>query len=260
MSFYPEIFLNEVFATGMLILLGNGVVANVLLAKSKGNALSTGSGWIVIAWGWGMAVYLAVIVGGPLSGAHINPAVTLGLAIEHSLNPSMGIPWGEVPSYFAGELVGAFLGACIVALAYWDHYKATDDQAAKLATFSTIPNIRNYKMNFATEVVATFVLLFVIFAFAEPHSTAPAVLGALPVALVVFSIGLSLGGPTGYAINPTRDLGPRIAHWILPIPGKGTSDWAYAWVPIFGPWVGAAIAAIVYNAAFTNFIVPKIGS
>jgi glycerol uptake facilitator protein len=264
-----EKFLAEIFGTAALILLGDGVVAAVLLAKTKTNALSGGnpdkagypaaSGWIVITLGWGLAVFFGVVVAGPLSGAHLNPAVTLGLAVMESLKQgSTGITWQAVPPYLAGEFIGAFIGATIVAVFYWDHFKATEDKGLKKAVFCTNPNIVNYPLNLFSEIVGTFVLVFVIFCFGQPHSLAPATLGALPVALLVLAIGLSLGGTTGYAINPARDLGPRIIHAILPIPGKGGSDWAYSWVPVAGPLIGGALAAFVYYAGFTNYIILQI--
>jgi len=250
-----EKFLAEVFGTAVLIVLGDGVVAAVLLAKSK----AQNSGWIVITMGWGLAVFSGVVIAGPLSGAHLNPAVTLGLAVMEAMKQgSTGITWATVPPYIAGEFLGAMIGATIVAIHYWDHFKATEDPGLKLAVFSTGPAIRNYPLNVVSEIIGTFVLVFVIFAFGQPHSLAPASLGALSVALLIVVIGLSLGGTTGYAINPARDLGPRIMHAVLPIPGKGESDWGYAWVPVVGPLIGGALAAIVYYAAFTNFIVLKI--
>jgi glycerol uptake facilitator protein len=252
-----EKFLAEVFGTAVLIILGDGVVAGVLLAKSK----AQNAGWIVITMGWGLAVFSGVVIAGPLSGAHLNPAVTLGLAVMEAMKQgSTGITWATVPPYILGEFVGAMIGATIVAIHYWDHFKATEDQGLKLAVFCTGPAIRNYSMNLVSEIIGTFVLVFVIFAFGQPHSLAPASLGALSVGLLIVVIGLSLGGTTGYAINPARDLGPRIIHAILPIPGKGESDWAYAWVPVVGPLIGGALAAIVYYAAFTNFIVLKIAA
>jgi glycerol uptake facilitator protein len=250
-----EKFLAEVFGTAVLIVLGDGVVAAVLLAKSK----AQNAGWIVITMGWGLAVFSGVVIAGPLSGAHLNPAVTLGLAVMEAMKQgSTGITWATVPPYIAGEFIGAMIGATIVAIHYWDHFKATEDPGLKLAVFSTGPAIRNYPLNVVSEIIGTFVLVFVIFAFGQPHSLAPASLGALSVALLIVVIGLSLGGTTGYAINPARDLGPRIMHAVLPIPGKGESDWGYAWVPVVGPLIGGALAAIVYYAAFTNFIVLKI--
>jgi glycerol uptake facilitator protein len=250
-----EKFLAEVFGTAVLILLGDGVVAAVLLAKSK----AQNAGWIVITMAWGLAVFCGVVVAGPLSGAHLNPAVTLGLAVMEAMKQgSTGVTWAAVPPYLAGEMIGAMIGASLVALHYWDHFKATEDQGLKLAVFSTGPAIRNLPLNLISEIIGTFVLVFVIFAFGQNHSLAPATMGALPVALLVVVIGLSLGGTTGYAINPARDLGPRIVHAILPIPGKGGSDWGYSWVPVVGPLIGGAIAAVVFYAAFTNFIVLQI--
>ncbi len=244
-----EKFLAEIFGTGMLILLGDGVVAAVLLTKSK----AQNSGWIVITTAWALAVFAGVVVAGPISGAHINPAVTLAVAING------GIPWSAVPGYWLGQMIGAFIGACLVALHYWDHFKATEDANLKLAVFSTAPNIRNYPLNLISEIIGTFVLLFVIFSFGHNGSgSGLASLGALPVALLVWVIGLSLGGTTGYAINPARDLGPRIAHFILPIPGKRDSDWAYSWVPVVGPLIGGALAAVVYQWVFTDYILKAI--
>jgi glycerol uptake facilitator protein len=250
-----EKFVAEIFGTATLILLGDGVVAGVLLAKSK----AQNSGWIVITMAWGLAVFCGVVVAGPLSGAHLNPAVTLGLAVMEAMKQgSTSVTWDKVPVYIAGEMIGAMIGAGLVTLHYWDHFKATEDKGLKLAVFCTAPNIRNYPLNLISEIIGTFVLVFVIFTFGQPHSLAPATVGALPVALLVVVIGLSLGGTTGYAINPARDLGPRIVHFLLPVPGKGGSDWEYSWVPVVGPLIGGAVAAIVYYAAFTNFIVLQI--
>jgi glycerol uptake facilitator protein len=241
-----SIFAAEVIGTAILILLGNGVVACVLLAQSKG----LNSGWIVITFGWGMAVMTAVFVVGQFSGAHLNPAVTLGFAIAGTID------WDQVPEYVAGEFVGAFIGATLVWLAYLDHWKETDDPGLKLACFSTGPAIRNPVSNVITEVIGTFVLVLGVLAFfapGKPDGPPPVgVLGGLIVGLLVLGIGLSLGGPTGYAINPARDLGPRIMHAILPIAGKGPSDWAYAWVPVIGPLIGAALAALLFNAAWPD--------
>ncbi len=234
------IFAAEVIGTALLILLGNGVVAGVLLSQSKGE----NSGWIVITFGWGMAVMAGVFAVGQFSGAHLNPAVTLGFAIEGTTE------WSDVPTYFAGEFVGAFIGATLVWLAYFDHWKVTEDPGLKLACFSTGPAIRNPVMNVVTEVIGTFVLVFGILAFFANPATAETGLGALIVGLLVLGIGLSLGGPTGYAINPARDLGPRIIHALLPIAGKGSSDWGYAWVPVVAPLIGGALAAVVYSATF----------
>lgn len=244
----PQIFLAEVLGTGALILLGDGVVAGVLLARSK----AQNSGWIVITTAWAFAVFVGVVIAGPLSGAHLNPAVTLGVALNG------GIGWDLVPVYWAGELLGAFLGAVLVFLHYYPHWGETEDADLKLAVFSTGPAIRTPAWNLLSEIIGTFVLMFVIFAFGQPKTAAPADLGAIPVAFLVLVIGLALGGTTGYAINPARDLGPRVAHFILPIPGKRDSDWGYSWVPVIGPLIGAALAYLVYNLAFTNFIVKAI--
>jgi glycerol uptake facilitator protein len=228
-----SIFGAEVIGTALLILLGNGVVACVLLNLSKGQ----NSGWIVITFGWGMAVMVAVFAVGQFSGAHLNPAVTLGFAIAGT------IEWSDVPEYFAGEFVGAFIGATLVWLAYLDHWKETEDPGLKLACFSTAPAIRNTVSNVITEIIGTFVLVFGVLAFFADEATAATGLGGLIVGLLVLSIGLSLGGPTGYAINPARDLGPRIMHAILPIAGKGGSDWGYAWIPVVAPLIGGALGA-----------------
>jgi glycerol uptake facilitator protein len=247
-----EKFLAEVLGTMMLVLLGDGVVAGVLLTRSK----AQNSGWIVITLGWGLAVFAGVIIAGPVSGAHINPAVTLAVAING------GIPWDQVPVYWAGEMLGAFIGAVLVFLHYYPHWSETTDADLKLAVYSTGPAIRSTAWNLVSEIIGTFVLVFVIFAFANNRGPAEglASLGALPVALLVVVIGLSLGGTTGYAINPARDLGPRIAHFLLPIPGKRDSDWSYSWVPVVGPLIGAALAAVVYQLAFTNFMAKVLGS
>jgi len=230
-----EQFFGEVLGTFLLVLMGDGVVANVVLKKTKG----FDSGWIVITWGWGMAVFVGVFVVASISGAHINPAVTIGLATAGKF------AWSEVPFYILAQMIGAMLGASLVYLSYKDHFKATDIEESKLAVFSTIPEIRNYGANFLTEVVGTFVLVLGVIYLAEPEVGLGAI-NALPVGLLVLAIGLSLGGPTGYAINPSRDLGPRIMHSLLPIPGKGSSDWSYSWIPVFGPITGGALAALVY--------------
>lgn len=232
-----NIFIGEIIGTFLLILLGNGVVANVILNKTKGN----GGGWIVITFGWAMAVFVGVFVASKASGAHLNPAVTLALAVTGK------ITWNVVPEYVAGQLLGAMLGSFAVWAAYYQHFTATDDTATKLATFSTGPAIRSTLPNLATEIIGTFVLIFGVLYIIAPSSSLGA-LDALPVALLVFGIGLSLGGPTGYAINPVRDLGPRIMHAILPIGKKGSSDWAYAWIPIVGPMIGAVAAALLFMA------------
>lgn len=230
-----EIVVAEIIGTMILIVLGNGVVANVVLTQTKGN----NSGWIVITAGWGFAVFVAVFMVGKFSGAHLNPAVTIGLAAKDGV-------WDDVPAYLLGEMVGAFIGAVVVYLSYYQHYEAEEDQGSILGTFSTGPAIRNPLWNTLTEAVGTFVLVFGVFLIVggDPGINS---LNALPVGLLVFAIGLSLGGPTGYAINPARDLGPRIAHFLLPIPGKGDSDWEYSWIPVVGPVIGAFIAAGLYN-------------
>jgi glycerol uptake facilitator protein len=251
-----EIFLAEVVGTAILILLGDGVVANVVLAKTKGH----NSGWIVIATAWGLAVAMAVYAVGRVSGAHLNPAVTLGLASIGSL------AWAQVPIYVAGQMLGAIVGAVLVYLSYIPHWQATDDQAAKLAVFCTGPAIRSPGANFLTEVIGTAMLLFGVLAIGanaiEIQSASDIDLSAvystgiapLLVGFLVCAIGLSLGGPTGYAINPARDLGPRIAHELLPIAGKGDSDWGYSWVPVVGPIIGGVIGALLFQAVDGIFI------
>jgi glycerol uptake facilitator protein len=237
-----SIFGAEVIGTAILILLGNGVVACVLLNLSKGQ----NSGWIVITFGWGLAVMTGAFAVGQFSGAHLNPAVTLGFAIEGSTE------WGDVPEYFAGEFVGAFIGATLVWLAYLDHWRETEDPGLKLACYSTAPAVRNPVSNLITEIIGTFILVFGIMAFLANAATAETGLVALLVGFLVLGIGLSLGGPTGYAINPARDLGPRIMHAILPIAGKGSSDWSYAWVPVVGPLIGGALAAGAFEWWFPS--------
>jgi glycerol uptake facilitator protein len=239
-TFGMSIFGAEVIGTALLILLGNGVVAGVLLNLSK----AQNGGWIVITFGWGLAVMTAVFAIGQFSGAHLNPAVTFGFAIADVID------WGDVPEYFAGEFVGAFIGATLVWLAYLDHWRETEDPGLKLACYSTAPAIRNYVANLITEIIGTFVLVFGILAWVANKATVDTGLVGLLVGLLVLAIGLSLGGPTGYAINPARDLGPRIMHAILPIAGKGGSDWGYAWVPVLGPLIGGALGALAYNAFF----------
>ena len=234
------VFLSEVLGTGMLTLLGCGVVANVALAKNKG----LGGGFLMVTFGWGLAVFAGVIVAYN-SGAHLNPAVTIGLVANGATEFGSGVPVNviSVLVYFAGEFLGAFLGAVVVWIAYKQHFDDEPEAANKLGVFSTGPAIRSYGWNLATEIIGTFVLVFVVIAFGRQGETAGlAALGALPVALLVIGIGVSLGGPTGYAINPARDLGPRIAHALLPIKGKGSSDWSYSWVPIVGPVAGGALA------------------
>jgi glycerol uptake facilitator protein len=240
-------FAGELLGTAILIIFGNGVVANVVLNKTKGHA----SGWIVIAFGWGMAVYVAAFAVSELSGAHLNPAVTLSFAAAGKF------PWADAPKYIAAQLAGAFLGAIIVFFFYREHFKITSDPGLKSACFFTAPNIRNIPTAFFCEFVGTFLLLLPILLMVDPKfalTLGPdhhdvklglGALGSLPVGLLVFAIGLSLGGTTGYAINPARDLMPRLAHALLPIPFKGTSDWEYAWVPIVGPILGGLTAAAV---------------
>jgi glycerol uptake facilitator protein len=240
----PQIFLAEVLGTGALILLGDGVVAGVLLARSK----AQNSGWIVITTAWAFAVFVGVLIAGPFSGAHLNPAVTLGVALNG------GITWDLAVVYWIAEMVGAFLGAVLVFLHYYPHWAETEDADLKLAVYSTGPAIRNTVWNFWSELLGTFVLMFVIFIIGGPQAQGLAALGPLPVAFLVLVIGLALGGTTGYAINPARDLGPRIAHFLLPIPGKRDSDWSYAWIPVVGPLVGAALAWVVYNFAVANYL------
>ena len=235
------VFISEVGGTAMLLLLGCGVVANVLLAGSKG----FGGGWLLINFGWGIGVFAGVYVAFR-SGAHLNPAVTLGLLANGAKTyaPGVDVTFGSTLVYLCGEMVGAFLGAVIAWLAYREHFDATDDPALQLAVFSTGPAIRNYVWNLVTEIIGTFVLVFVVILFGKT----PSGLGPLAVALLVVGIGASLGGPTGYAINPARDLAPRIAHALLPIKGKGNSDWGYSWVPVVGPIIGGVLAGLLANA------------
>lgn len=231
-------FLGEFIGTALLIIMGAGVVANVVLSKTKGQ----NSGWIVITFGWAMAVFLGVYASNSLGGSgHLNPAVTIGLAAFGDFYPSL------VGTYLAAQFSGAFAGAVIVWIAYKQHFDETADKDLKLAVFSTAPAIRNPLYNLLTEIIGTFILLFGALNMSKSAATLGA-LDALPVALLVLGIGLSLGGPTGYAINPARDLGPRIAHFVLPIPGKRNSDWSYAWIPVIGPIIGAILAALLFKA------------
>jgi glycerol uptake facilitator protein len=243
----------EFVGTAILILLGNGVVANVVLNKTKGN----GGGPIVITFGWGMAVFVGVFCFGKFSGAHLNPAVTIAVALAHRGN----FTWAMVPGYIIAQMLGAMLGAACVYLFYRPYFGATDDADTKMACFCTSPGIRDMGNALFCEVVGTFVLIMPIFLMVDPSlsidlgakaTTAPQLglgaIGALPTGLLVFAIGMSLGGTTGYAINPARDLGPRIMHAILPIRGKRDSDWGYAWVPIVGPIIGAILAALAAQA------------
>jgi glycerol uptake facilitator protein len=243
------ILLYEILGTGTLLLLGCGVVANVALAKTKGQ----GGGFLLVNFGWGIGVFAGVFVGWK-SGAHINPAVTFGL-LWNSITggevsefaPGIDITFASTLTYFVSQLIGAFLGATLAWLAYRQHFDATAEPDAQLGVFSTGPAIRNPVWNVVTEVIGTFVLVYVILQFGNT----PSELGPLSVALLVVGIGASLGGPTGYAINPARDLGPRIAHALLPIRGKGSSDWGYSWVPVVGPLIGGALGGIVAAAVGT---------
>lgn len=234
-------FIAEIVGTFLLMLLGCGINANVVLKDTKGNS----SGWLAITTGWALAVYIGVLVASPYSGAHINPAVSIGLAVAGEFS------WQEVPSYVAAQFVGAMLAAFIIWLNYKDHFDRTDDKKLKLAVFSTAPAIPNIALNFLAELSGTFVLVFAVLYFTDASivETGSIIglgsLGALPVALVVWSIGLSLGGTTGYSINPARDLGPRIMHALLPIKYKGDSDWSYSWIPVMGPIAGAIVAAVL---------------
>jgi len=239
------VFVSEIVGTAMLLLLGGGVVANVILAKNKG----FGGGFLMINIGWGLAVFAGVTVAFA-SGAHLNPAVTIGLAMSGltEFAPGVAVSVTSVLLYWAGQLIGAFIGAVIVFLAYKKHFDEEPDAGTKLAVFSTGPAIRSYGWNTFTEIVGTFVLVFVVIGFGRAEPAGLAALGALPVALLVVGIGASLGGPTGYAINPARDLGARIAHALLPIKGKGSSDWSYSWVPVVGPLIGGAIAGVAATA------------
>ena len=236
--------LAEMFGTALLIILGDGVVANVVLQRTKGNS----SGWIVITAGWAFAVTIAVYCVNAISGAHLNPAVTIALAAIGTF------PWERVVPYIGAQIAGGFLGGVVVWLAYLPHWKATPDAESKLAVFSTTPAIRSRGSNLLSEVIGGFVLVLAILAVLSPRNFVPNSdfakgFGPVLVGVIVMAIGLSLGGPTGYAINPARDLGPRIAHAVLPIAGKGTSDWGYAWIPIVGPIVGAVLAAFAYSLA-----------
>lgn len=255
-------YLAEFIGTALLILFGNGVVANVALAGTNGHKM----GWIVITAGWGIAVFIGAACSAAHSGAHLNPAITLAMAIASEL------AWERVPGFMASQMAGAMVGGGLVFLFYRQHFLITDDADAKLGCFCNRPAIRNFPQAFFCEVVGTFALVMPIFLMAAPEISLPigsgevysagssadssadapglglGALGLLPVGLLVFGIGLSLGGTTGYAINPARDLGPRLMHFLLPIPGKRDSDWSYSWVPVLGPLTGAALAAVIYLA------------
>lgn len=236
--------LSEVIGTMILVILGDGVVANVVLNKTKGN----NSGWIVITTGWGFAVAIAVYVVGWVGGAHINPAVTIGLAAVGDFS------WSLVPGYIIGQMIGAFLGAIIVWLAYKQHFDASDDADGKLGTFATGPAIRNTTWNLITEIIGTAMLLIGILGINHANNGVTGGIGPFLVGVLVWAIGLSLGGPTGYAINPARDLGPRIAHAVLPIPGKRDSDWGYSWIPILGPIIGGVLGAAAFKFFLTLWV------
>ncbi len=229
-------FFAEFFGTAMIIVFGGGVVSNVLLTGTKGN----NSGWIVITFGWAVGVFTGVLIAAPVSGAHLNPAVTLALVLVGKFS------WSLLPLYFCAQMLGAMFGAFLVWVAYKKHFDATRDADFKLAVFCTAPSIRSYWFNVLTEIIGTYVLTLAVLYMAVPEVGLGS-LNALPVAIVVLGIGLALGGPTGYAINPARDLGPRIMHFFLPIPGKRDSDWNYSWVPIVGPLIGASLAAIMFK-------------
>ena len=235
-------FIAELIGTGALVLLGNGVVANVVLTDTKGR----NGGWIVITTGWALAVYVGVVIATPYSGAHLNPAVTIAMAVAGKL------AWSSVLPYIIAQLLGAMIGTSLVWLMYRDHFNRTTDPGLQLAAFSTEPAIRDYLSNLVSELIGTFVLVFTVFFITGAEITESKThiglgsIGALPVALLVWSIGLSLGGTTGYAINPARDFGPRIMHFLLPMKNKGKSDWSYSWVPVVGPVLGGLLAAGVY--------------
>ena len=228
-------FFGEILGTFILMVLGNGVNANVSLSKTYGN----NSGWIVISLGWGIAVFVAVYIAGPISGAHINPAVTIGLAVTGKF------PWAQVPGYIIAQMIGAFLGAFATFLQYRPHFKETENADAKLGLFSTGPAIKSKLDNLLSEIIGTFILVLAVFFLVSGEGLGS--LDALPVGLLVLGIGLSLGGSTGYAINPARDLGPRIFHAIAPISGKRDSNWAYSWIPVIGPVIGAVLAGVCFN-------------
>ncbi len=246
-------FVAELIGTALLVTFGDGVVANVVLSRTKGH----NSGWIVITAGWALAVFVGVFCSQAISGAHLNPAVTLGMAMAGKFS------WAAVPGYMLAQLVGGFAGGVLVFLFYREHFKATEDGTSKLACFCTVPNIRNLPQAFFCETVGTFLLVFPVFLMTDAKIKLPAVsgpanevviglgtLGALPVGLLVFAIGLSLGGTTGYAINPARDLGPRLAHALLPVTGKRGNDWSYGWVPIIAPLLGGALAALIHSLLY----------
>ncbi|MFT4416851.1 MIP/aquaporin family protein [Fredinandcohnia humi] len=236
-------FMGELIGTMILIILGCGVVAGAVLDRTKSNA----GGWVVITFAWGLAVAMAVYAVGQFSGAHLNPAVTFGLAFAGDF------AWADVPAYIAAQMIGAIIGAALVFGHYLPHWKATGDKGAKLAVFSTDPAIPHNFSNLLSEFIGTFVLVMGIMAIGANEFTEG--LNPLIVGLLIVVIGMSLGGTTGYAINPARDLGPRIAHFLLPIPGKGSSNWGYSWIPVVGPLLGGSFGALFYKAIFTGVIV-----
>ncbi|SFL47479.1 MIP/aquaporin family protein [Salibacterium qingdaonense] len=237
-------FLGELLGTMILVILGCGVVAGVTLRGSK----SEGADWIVVSIGWGLGVAMGVYAVGSFTGAHINPAVTIGFAAAGTF------PWADVPVYIAGQMVGAVLGACVVYFHYLAHWSKTEDKGAKLGVFATDPAIRNYPANLVSEIIGTFILVLGLQFIGANEFTEG--LNPLITGLLIAAIGISLGGPTGYAINPARDLGPRIAHAFLPIPGKGPSDWAYAWIPIVGPIIGGVYGGVFHQAFFVGNVTP----
>lgn len=236
----------EFIATLVLILLGDGVCCCVSLNKSKGQ----GAGWVVITFAWGLAVWAGILISGPWTGAHLNPAVTIALALQ---NPAAW-PISRVLGYIVAQLAGAFLGAVLVYIFYKKHFDATDDADTKLGVFCTGPAIRSYGSNFFSEMIGTFVLVFAIFATTVPGNEGLSNVGPLPISYIIVVIGMALGGTTGYAINPARDLGPRLAHAVLPIKGKRDSDWAYSWVPVVGPIVGGILAYVVYLGVYGELL------
>jgi glycerol uptake facilitator protein len=238
-------FFGEFIGTALLVTLGDGVVANVALNRTKGN----NGGWIVVSFGWAIAVFVGVFTAANASGAHLNPAVTIAFATIGKFD------WERVPVYILAQFAGSLVGATAVWLAYRQHFNETTDGNAKLGVFCNIPAIKSPLNNFITEMIATFILVFGILHLATPASSLGA-LDALPVGLLVLGIGLSLGGPTGYAINPVRDLGPRIMHFVLPIPNKRNSDWAYSWIPVFGPIAGGLLAALAFKLLAPSAISP----
>jgi glycerol uptake facilitator protein len=253
----PEKFVAEILGTFTLLLLGDGVVAGVLLAKSKANQ-TTGvglyNGWIVITFGWGLAVFAGVAVAGTVSGAHINPAVTLAVFLTSlANNGNFGVD--QLIGYWVAQFIGAMVAAAVVFYHYYPHWQETEDPVLKRAVFCTVPQIYHPWWNLFSEIVGTFALIFIGFSLS---GGAPQIGGALGWGLLVLVIGISLGGTTGYAINPARDLGPRIMHAILPIPGKGDSDWGYSWIPVVGPLIGAAIGWAVYNYLGTQFMLKVV--